>query len=59
MNFIGTSEVVTPNGNILCKLGVYEPEIFAVDIDLTLADNKQINEYNHLFNGRRPAEYNL
>jgi predicted amidohydrolase len=59
LKFIGTSEIVAPNGNILCRLGVHEPAISVADVDLSLADKKQINEYNHLFNGRRPDQYDL
>ncbi len=59
LKFIGTSEIVAPNGKILCRLGVQESTIYAVDVNLTLADKKQINEYNHLFKGRRPDQYNL
>jgi 5-aminopentanamidase len=58
LKFIGTSEIVAPNGRILCRLGVHEPAISVVDVDFTLADNKQINEYNHLLKGRRPDQYN-
>ena len=58
LKFIGTSEIVAPNGRILCRLGVHEPAISVVDVDFALADNKQINEYNHLLKGRRPDQYN-
>jgi predicted amidohydrolase len=59
LKFIGTSEIVAPDGKILCRLGVQETTISVADIDLTLADNKQINKYNHLFKGRKPDKYNL
>jgi 5-aminopentanamidase len=58
LKFIGTSEIVAPNGRILCRLGVHEPAISVVDVDFALADNKQINEYNHLLKGRRSDQYN-
>ena len=57
LKFIGTSEIVAPDGKILCRLGVHEPAISVADIDLSLADKKQINEYNHLFKRRRPDQY--
>jgi Predicted amidohydrolase len=59
LKFIGTSEIVTPNGKILCRLGEREPGIAVADIDLALADKKQINEYNHMLKGRRPDQYSL
>jgi 5-aminopentanamidase len=59
LKFIGTSEIVAPEGKILCRLGDHEPEISAAEIDLALAEKKEINEYNHLFNGRKPGQYNL
>jgi predicted amidohydrolase len=59
LKFIGTSEIVAPNGKILCRLEDRESGIAVADIDLTLADKKQINEYNHILNGRRPDQYSL
>jgi predicted amidohydrolase len=59
LKFIGTSEIVAPNGKILCRLGTSESAIGVVDIDLSFADKKQINEYNHLLNGRRTDQYSL
>ena len=53
LKFIGSSEIVAPDGNILYRLGNFKPAISVADIDLALADTKQINNYNHLFNGRR------
>jgi predicted amidohydrolase len=48
LKFIGTSEIVAPNGKILCRLGNKKSDISMVNVDLALADKKQINEYNHL-----------
>jgi predicted amidohydrolase len=59
LKFIGTSEIVTPDGKILCRLGEREPGLAVADIDLALADKKQINEYNHILKGRRPDQYSL
>ena len=59
LKFIGKSEIVAPNGKILCRIGVHRPAISVADVDLSLAAKKQINEYNHLFKGRRPDQYNL
>jgi predicted amidohydrolase len=59
LKFIGTSEIVAPNGKILCRLGIHIPGISLAEIDLALADKKQINKFNHLFNGRKPEQYNM
>jgi 5-aminopentanamidase len=59
LKFIGTSEIVAPNGTILSRLGESEPAISVIDIDLARATNKQMNEYNHLLKGRRPDQYNM
>jgi predicted amidohydrolase len=59
LKFIGTSEIVSPNGKILCRLGTNESAIGVAEVDLSFADKKQINEYNHLLNGRRMDQYSL
>jgi len=59
LRFIGTSEIVAPNGNILCRLGNREPAISTADIHLALADKKKINKYNDLFKGRRTDQYSM
>ncbi len=57
--FIGLSEIVSPNGNILCRLGNEFPEIATVEIDLRQAENKKINELNDLFFDRKKNFYEL
>ncbi len=57
LNFIGSSELVAPDGKILTKLPSEKSAIAAVDIDLTFADNKKINKFNHLMRGRRRDQY--
>ena len=59
LKFIGTSEIVALDGKILCRLGTSEPAIGVAEVDLSFADNKQINEYNHMLKGRRPDQYSL
>ncbi len=59
LRFIGTSEIVDPNGKILNRLGTDEPSIAVADVDLSLADKKQINEYNDIFKGIRKEQYKL
>jgi predicted amidohydrolase len=59
LKFIGKSEIVSPRGEILTRLGDNEPGITVIDIDLSAADNKLATEYNHLLNGRKPSQYRL
>ncbi|MFZ1976357.1 MAG: nitrilase-related carbon-nitrogen hydrolase [Bacteroidota bacterium] len=57
LHFIGTSEVVDPNGNVLLRLSPAEEQIAAADIDLSQARNKRINERNDVLTDRRPDQY--
>jgi predicted amidohydrolase len=57
LQFIGTSEIVSPRGEVLARLGTSEPGIIAVTIDLHEAEQKKINRYNDLLVDRRPEEY--
>ena len=57
LHFIGTSEVVDPNGNVLLRLSPAEEQIPAADIDLSQARNKRINERNDVLTDRRPDQY--
>ncbi len=55
-HFIGKSQVVTPNGEILIRAGE-ETCVKVVDIDPDLALNKKMNEHNDLFLDRRHELY--
>jgi len=57
--FIGTSEIVATNGAVLQRLGAKEPGVAIADIDLQEANNKRINQYNDLFEGRKSEQYSL
>jgi predicted amidohydrolase len=59
IQFIGTSEIVSPKGEVLVRLGREEEGVAVVDVDLKDADKKKINQYNDLLTGRRPDQYNL
>jgi predicted amidohydrolase len=59
IQFIGTSEIVSPGGEVLVRLGREEEGVAVVDVDLKDADKKKINQYNDLLTGRRPDQYNL
>ncbi len=54
--FIGSSQVVSPKGEILCRLGRKEGAR-AVSVNLSAARDKSINRYNDLLADRRPAAY--
>lgn len=55
--FIGLSEIVTPNGQILHRASHNEPELFTYEIDVTQARDKRLNPYNDLLKDRRPQWY--
>lgn len=57
LTYIGNSEIVSPRGEILVRLGNNKDEIAAVDLDLSLAKSKRINPYNDLLPDRRPEYY--
>ena len=59
LKFIGSSEIVDPNGSILCRLGTNESAVAVAEMDLSLADNKKINSNNDLLAGRRTDQYCL
>jgi predicted amidohydrolase len=55
--FIGSSQVVSPRGEILERLGREQEEAAVVEIDLAAARSKRLGEYNDLFGDRNPALY--
>ncbi len=57
LTFIGTSQVVSNKGRILARCSDDTEEIAVVDIDLSRADNKHLNEYNDLLNDRKYKQY--
>jgi predicted amidohydrolase len=57
LNFIGKSEIVSPRGKILVRLGEHEAESAVEKIELTEARQKKLNEYNDIFEGRREELY--
>ena len=59
IRFIGTSEIVSPRGEVLARLGREEEGIAVVEIDPKDADKKKINQFNDLLAGRRPDQYTL
>ncbi|MCD6334379.1 MAG: acyltransferase [Candidatus Latescibacteria bacterium] len=57
LRFIGSSQIVDPKGNVLVRSERDEESVQVVEIDLTLARDKQITERNDLFEDRRVALY--
>ncbi len=57
LRFIGTSEIVSPRGEVLARLGTSEPGIATVSVDLHAADQKKINKHNDLLADRKPEQY--
>ena len=53
LNFMGQSQVVDPNGNILIRASILDEAVHVVHLDLNLARNKALNSRNHIFNDRR------
>jgi predicted amidohydrolase len=57
LSFIGLSEIVAPNGQILHRASHNEPELFMYEIDVAQARDKRINSYNDLLKDRQPQWY--
>lgn len=55
--FTGASQITSFNGDVLASAPVNESHVSLVEIDETIALNKNINDYNHLLNFRRPEFY--
>ncbi len=57
LTYIGNSEVVTPEGEILKRAKPDQETLAVVEIDPLEARNKKVNPYNDLLAGRRPEFY--
>ncbi|MCB2198396.1 beta-ureidopropionase [bacterium] len=57
LTFTGASQVVTPVGETVSKAPETEEFIGLADIDPSDADNKDVTEYNHLFEDRMTGLY--
>ena len=57
LTFTGCSQVVNPRGQILSQAEAAADDISVVEIDPQESLNKQVTEYNHLLNDRRPEFY--
>lgn len=59
LTFIGKSEIVSPQGNIVHRASETQEELQLWDIDVAEARNKSLNPYNDLFRDRQPRHYDL
>ena len=57
LTFTGKSQITDHTAEILCQAAPETDEVGIVDIDLALAENKRLNEYNDIFDDRRPEFY--
>jgi predicted amidohydrolase len=57
LTFTGQSVLVSPKGEYLIKAPEKETGIYVHEIDTSLSRNKQLNEFNHVFEDRREVFY--
>ena len=58
-SYIGTSEIVSCRGELLCRLDKGQTGAGVASVDLAQAADKRINEYNDLLRDRRGPQYAL
>ncbi|MBI4370902.1 MAG: acyltransferase [Elusimicrobia bacterium] len=59
LRFIGQSQIVSPNGSLLARLGHEETRAAVVAVDAWTAKDKKVHPANDLFADRRPSLYGL
>ncbi|MBL8023438.1 MAG: acyltransferase [Elusimicrobia bacterium] len=59
LTFIGQSQIVSPRGELLARLGGQEESVAVADIDPALSRDKRLSSGNDLFSERRPTLYSL
>lgn len=57
LTFIGTSQVVGPDGRVLIRAGQDEEGIRVIDIDPSRAKDKMVTPRNHVITDRKPSLY--
>jgi predicted amidohydrolase len=57
LTFIGQSQATSPRGEILFRASADQPEIAVVEIDVSQADDKNLNDHNDVIQDRHPEWY--
>jgi len=57
LTFIGQSQITSPRAEILARADADEEVLLTADLDMALARDKKLNQYNDLFKDRRPDLY--
>ena len=57
LTFIGRSRISDPTGKVISQASADKEEIISAEIEVKLAENKRLNQFNHLFKDRRPEFY--
>ncbi len=57
LHFIGKSQITSPRGEILHRAPPDQAQIAVVEVEVSLADDKNLNTHNHLLKDRRPEIY--
>lgn len=59
LRFTGKSTIYHPNGAVLALADENQPDLLNIEIDLHESRKKHFNEFNDIFEDRRPAFYKL
>lgn len=59
LEFTGSSQILSPLGEILLRLGRDEETVMTIEIDVNRSHNKQVTQHNNAFTDRRPEMYRL
>lgn len=59
LKFIGTSQIIAPDGKVLVRAGRVRPRAQAAELDLKAARDKRITTLNNVFKDRREEFYKL
>ncbi|ASJ10403.1 acyltransferase [Thermococcus sp. P6] len=59
LRFIGKSTIASPRAEVLAMGSEDSEEVGVVDVDLSVARDKRLNDINHIFRDRRPEFYSL
>jgi len=57
LHFTGKSQIIGPRAEVMYQAGGDTEEVGIMEVDLNIAADKQLNEYNNLFEDRRPEFY--